>query len=474
MMGPLTSLIGSALARTPAMVVDGDGTAVTGRQLLASAKVLAHGLTAARIGRGDPVLCRIANQPSDLVALLAVWLAGGVAVPVSATAARASVIGIGGATGARLGLEAGRVEELSPAPAPARRGLEQAALIVFTSGSTGKPKGVVLGQQQLAGKLDVLNRLIKLRGDDTVVVALRLSFIFGIWVSLLAILSGARLVVCEKFSADGLAARLAAGASVAAVLPTMLRSMVLAPAPPAPRLRSILSGGETLLARLGNETAQAFPAAGIYDLYGLTETGSCDFCLSPAEFAIGLGSIGHPTEQVDYRIVDQQHRPVAAGAAGELMIKTPFGMLGYLDEPQLTADSYHEGFFATGDAARVRRDGRVELVGRLKDIIVRGGNKIAPAEIDALLATHPEVRAALCGGVPDPRLGEAMHAVVALTPGSELTGQALRSWAAARIEAYKVPDVIHIRDQLPTGGTGKLDRTAVARLALAGRQAEAG
>ena len=140
-------------------------------------------------------------------------------------------------------------------------------------------------------------------------------------------------------------------------------------------------------------------------------------------------------------------------------------MLGYLDDPALTAASFCEGYLRTGDLARVRTDGRVEIVGRLKDIISRGGNKIAPAEIDALLASHPSVAAALSAGVPDARLGEAICAIVVLKPDAALTAHALRQWAAERTEKFKVPDAIYFRDALPVGATGKVQRSGVAQIA---------
>ena len=240
-------------------------------------------------------------------------------------------------------------------------------------------------------------------------------------------------------------------------------------AAPSPRraLRTILTGGETLGAALGGSLRAALPQAGLYDLYGLTETGSCDFCLPPAEHADGAGSIGRPTEQVAFRLLGEDGRPVPDGAQGELTIRTPFGMLGYLDDPALTAASFSDGYLRTGDLARLRPDGRVEIVGRLKDIIHRAGNKIAPAEIDALLSSHPDVAAALCAGVPDPRLGEAICAVVVPKANAALTSDALRRWAAERIERYKVPDAIYLRDALPVGSTGKVLRAGVAKLALA-------
>jgi long-chain acyl-CoA synthetase len=223
----------------------------------------------------------------------------------------------------------------------------------------------------------------------------------------------------------------------------------------APKLRAMLSGGEVLAPALAHAMARLAPAA-IHDLYGLTETGSCDFHLGPADQPNGFGTIGHPTEHVMFRI---------AGETGELQIRTPFGMLGYLDNPALTETSFDGGYFKTGDLARMTADGAVALIGRAKDIISRGGNKIAPLEIDNLLAQHPEIAAALCAGVADERLGEVIHAVVVTRAGSRLDAADLRDWLLARTERFKVPDVFHFRDALPSGASGKADRRAVAQLA---------
>jgi long-chain acyl-CoA synthetase len=211
-----------------------------------------------------------------------------------------------------------------------------------------------------------------------------------------------------------------------------------------------------------------FTNAAIYDLYGLTETGSCDFCLAPPDQPDGFGTIGTPTERVMFRLV-HDGVPVAAGATGELQIRTPFGMLGYLDDPALTKASFDQGYFKTGDLARLTPAGKVELVGRSKDIVSRGGHKIAPLEIDNLLAEHPEIAAALCAGVPDERLGEVLHAVVVRRAGSRLDGAMLRDWLLARTERHKVPEAFYFRDALPAGSTGKADRRAVARLAAESR-----
>jgi long-chain acyl-CoA synthetase len=209
--------------------------------------------------------------------------------------------------------------------------------------------------------------------------------------------------------------------------------------------------------------ARLAPAA-IHDLYGLTETGSCDFHLGPAGQPQGFGAIGYPTDGVTFRIA-RDGGAVATGETGELQIRTPFGMLGYLDNPELTEASFDGGYFKTGDLARLTADGAVALIGRAKEIISRGGIKIAPLEIDNLLAEHPDIAAALCAGVADERLGEVIHAVIVPRAGAHLDGSELRDWLLARTERFKVPDVFHFRDALPAGASGKADRRAVAQLA---------
>jgi len=144
-------------------------------------------------------------------------------------------------------------------------------------------------------------------------------------------------------------------------------------------------------------------------------------------------------------------------------------MLGYLDDPLLTENAFEGGYFKTGDLALLREDGYVQLVGRAKDIVSRGGNKIGPLEIENLFARHEAVAAALAFGMPDERLGESLHLmIVRRNPRlseSDISENDLREWARERIERFKLPDAIHFVDTLPVGRTGKADRAA-ARLAL--------
>ncbi|MFG1224096.1 class I adenylate-forming enzyme family protein [Xanthobacter wiegelii] len=454
-------------------VAEDGGAMHTADALRATAATLAARLRADGIEPHEPVIVAVANRAADLAAFFAVWQAGGVAVPLHAGAAETTRAAILEQTGARFLVSDATVTRIAEAAPPARPLLDGAALIVFTSGSTGKPKGVVLGHDRFAGKLDALQGLLALTSGDRVVLPLQLIFIFGLWVALLSLKTGARLDLVGKFSPAGLKARLP-GATVLATVPSMLRTLFGEGDVPAPRLRAILTGGEGLGTHLAGAIAAQLPAAGVFDLYGLTETGSCDFCLKPADAEAGRGSIGRPTPGVDYLISDD----AAAGATGsgpdapgELLIRTPFGMLGYLDNPDLTQAAFRDGYFRTGDVARRRPDGCVEIVGRIKEIVSRGGNKIAPAEIETVLCAHPAVAQALAAGVPDPRLGEALHAAVVLRAGSAATAEDLRAWCAARIERFKVPDAIHVVAALPTGPTGKAYRPGVRALAEAASSA---
>jgi len=461
--GALTDLLRGALASRRHGVESVSGEGVSSDDLLALAENVRHALAERNVAAHEPVHVVIGNRSSDIGSLLGVWEAGAVAVPVHISAVPLTVERVRRISRARFAVDGERLDVIAEAPPPDRPLLRGAALIILTSGSTGEPKGVVIGHQRLADKLAVLDPLLKIRSSDVVLLPLQLTFIFGLWVSLLALSKDARLILVPKFSSEAMTRGLAE-ASVLAGVPSMFRTLLSYPAVAAPKLRAILTGGEVLPPALARALLQFAPVS-IHDLYGLTETGSCDFCLAPAEQPQGFGTIGRPTDRVDFRLRRDGHA-VSPGEAGELQIRTPFGMLGYLDNAELTAASFDGGYFRTGDLARMTDGGYVELVGRAKDIISRGGHKIAPLEIDNLLAEHPSIAAALCAGVPDERLGEVIHAVIVPRAGVEIDPTALRDWLMARTEPFKVPDVFYVRDALPNGASGKADRRAVTQFAV--------
>jgi acyl-CoA synthetase (AMP-forming)/AMP-acid ligase II len=437
----------------------GEG-ALAAPRIEASAQSLAADLMAAGAALHEPVVLFISNRPQDLVGLLGLWLARCIAAPIHVATPGHAAQSLITRLGARFGIRAGKLERIGGAAPIARPLLEGAALIVFTSGSTGQSKGVVIRHQGLLWKLQVLCRVLDVAPDDVVVVPLQLTFIFGIWVSLLSLVCGSRLLLAPKFSAAVLTN---SGATVLAAVPTLLRSVSADARLDAPQLRTILTGGEPFGPALAEKLAMLLPDVNLYDLFGLTETGSCDFCVRPEDQPAARGTIGRPTDGVAFRIAQAPEPGLPAGV-GELQIRTPSVMAGYLDDPTQTAAAFVDGYFRTGDLATVRSDGYVELVGRSKDVISRGGNKVAPLEIENLFAQHERVLAALAFGAPDDRLGESLHLMVVARDRS-LSERDLREWAKNRLERFKTPDFFHFVDALPAGPTGKADRVA-ARMSL--------
>ena len=194
-------------------------------------------------------------------------------------------------------------------PPPDRALLRDAALVIFTSGSTGDPKGVVIGHRRLADKLAVLDRLLNIAPNDVVLSPLQLVFIFGLWVSLLTLMKGARLILVPKFTEEAMARGLAE-ATVLAGVPSMFRTLLTYPRITVPQSRRQNCGRCSAAARCWRRRWRTpwrgFAPAAIHDLYGLTETGSCDFHLGPAGQPQGFGTIGHPTER--RHVPDRQRR----------------------------------------------------------------------------------------------------------------------------------------------------------------------
>ena len=461
---PLAGLLAGALKSLAHPIESTAAAASKPSDLLALAEHGAGSLRQHQVRAGEPVHVRMGNRPADLASLLAVWQAGAVAVPVHVAAAVRTVARVQSITRCRFLMDEGAVQVCATSVPPERELLHGAALVIFTSGSTGEPKGAVIAHRRFAEKISVLARLLQLRPDDTVLVPLQLTFIFGLWVSLLALLSGARLVLVPKFAPDAIRQGLDAGATLLAGVPSMFRTLLANVGFRAPSLRMLLSGGEPLPKQVAQNMLRAAAQAALYDLYGLTETGSCDFCLGAHDQPEGLGTIGRPTDGVEFRIRPFAEQGSAGATTGELQIRTPFGMLGYLDQPELTAASYEDDFFRTGDLARLDENGRVVLVGRSKEMISRGGIKIAPYEMENLLCEHPDVIAALCAGVPDARLGEVAHALVVPRAGARIDENELRAWMLARTERYKVPDSFIFKQALPVGPSGKVDRRTLATL----------
>ena len=454
----------------PALTDEGD--AVSYAELAQEAGRIADLLTAAGHRPDEPVLVPVSNRARDLLACFAVWRAGGVAVPVHRTTPGPAAERLLGQTGARFVVNPRTDLDVAPVLAaddPVHRlraneasypdMLAGAAWIIFTSGSTGEPKGVVHDHETYLAKLGMIDGVLGYGDDERVLLVLQLSFIFAQWVAMLTLLKGGTVVLQEKFEAEKFLGALGDVTRVAMV-PTMMRALRLDPSPDGAESFSgvVMSGGESLDAPLCRWLKRRWPNAEVWDIYGLTETATTDFVAGPGDGEDAAGTIGRAAPGIEFRIAEPD---------GELQIRSPYVMRGYFDAPEMTAAAFDDGYFRTGDLARVLDSGLVQLIGRSNDMINRGGNKIAPLEVERVFLGHPDIVAALATGIADPVKGEALHLMVVLAAGSEATAESLGQWGRERLERHKVPDAIHIADALPQGPTGKADRRALRR-ALSG------
>jgi long-chain acyl-CoA synthetase len=476
-MANLAERLSAACARFADRIalIDGDEE-ITYRTLAAIAGEVADKLFHAGIQADEPVHLAVSNCARDLAGFFGIWLAGGVAVPVHRSSVARTAAALAERTGARL-LVNMRPELEAPAALAvdspvARRGtppprprpmLAGAALIDVTSGSTGEPKGVVLAHDRFARKLDMIDAEIRFAESERTLLVLQLTFVFGQWVSLLTLLRGGTLHLHTKFDAATVFRVLTqTPITRIAVVPTMLRALLplIEGGRDTPYRGGVMAGGEPLPAPLGRRLRALWPDLQLGDIYGLTETGSCDFFVRPADYAAAAGSIGRPGAGIEFRLDPEN---------GELQIKTPTAMRGYLDAPGATAAAFADGWIRTGDLARVRAEGRLELVGRIKDLILRAGNKISPLELERVFAEHADVTAVLAAGHVDPGKGEAIHLFVVARDGAKVDEARLLAWARERLDRYKLPDRIHFGRDLPIGRTGKADRQALRDLIASGR-----
>ena len=463
-------LLQSCRAYPDRLALDDGAEAFTYAALQAEAEALAGELRTAGLDPHEPVAVAASNRARDVIAFLAVWLAGGVAVPVHRNAVEASAAQTLNRIGVRVVVNANpelaapaplqtatAVQPLDRAPPPPRRMLEGAGFILFSSGTTGEPKAMVVGHSRFSAKLDRIDGEIGFEDGVRSLVPLQLTFAFAQWVAQITLRRGGTVHLRQRFDPARVLADLAGGGiDRAPFVPTMLRAMLAELGDARHRWAGhILSGGEVLPAPLVRRLRRALPDARLWDVYGMTECGTADFYVRPGDYEAAAGSIGRPGKGIEYRFT----------AEGELALRSPYHMHGYLDAPALTAASYDaDGYFLTGDLARERPDGFVELIGRAKELIVRGGNKVSPLEVERLYLEHPDVGNALATGVGDERLGEAIHVLIVPRPGAAPAADDLRRWAEGRIDPYKRPDAVHIGDALPTGRTGKADRRALRDL----------
>lgn len=467
----------------------------------ATALVARSGATTNRVGfaqlaiRADEAAAALEDrglEPGDRVALLAgngepvvaAWFAivaaGAVVVPISTVSGTLEIaerldharcrfllhdaghagLAARAIEASRQGVRAIDVGDLAaPGARPARPSIrpESPAMILYTSGTTGRPRGAMIAHRALVGHTRVLvERVLGLGPDDAILGVLPLAHSYGCRMVMLAsVEAGCRAILLPRFDAAGsLDAMIAEHATWVPAVPTMYAAWAALPDGPRPgALRWCMSAGSPLAdetlrraeARLGTTIRQA---------YGMTEATISTVDAPPGERV--PGSVGRPVPGVEVRVVDESDRDLPPGGQGQVLLRGHNLMSGYLDDPGETAAALRGGWMHTGDVGRLDGEGRLFVVDRLKDMIIRGGNNVIPSEVEAALASHPAVREVAVVGRPDAYLGEEVVAVVVPAEGARPSPEELRDWAAARLASIKVPREYALVGELPLGPSRKV------------------
>jgi long-chain acyl-CoA synthetase len=458
----------------------------------ASARV-ADLLRAKGVGRGDRVGIMLPNVPYFAVCYYGVLRAGAVVVPMNVLLKAREVAFYLGDPEAKLcfawhefaeqaekgaaeaGVELivvrpGEFEALLAQAEPAGEVAETAdddtAVILYTSGTTGTPKGAELTHANLARNVDAGLNLFEPSPDEVILGALPLFHSFGQTCGLnCAVASGACLSLIPRFDAGkALAIIERDDVSVFQGVPTMYAAMLAHPERErfdVSTLRLCVSGGGAMPLEVMRGFEEAFGCI-VLEGYGLSETSPIASFNHP-HLERKPGSIGTPIEGVEMRVVDEDRNPVPDGEVGEVAIRGHNVMKAYWKKPEATADAIDsEGWFYTGDMARIDEDGYFFIVDRKKDLIIRGGYNVYPREIEEVIYEHPAVHEAAVIGIPHPELGEEVGAAIALNQGAEASPDEIRDYVKGQVAAYKYPRRVWIVDELPKGPTGKILKREIA------------
>jgi fatty-acyl-CoA synthase len=336
--------------------------------------------------------------------------------------------------------------------------------ICYTSGTTGRAKGAVLSYEVPFLSAAAYNEVMGVTEEDTILITLAVSQIpvFGCFV-LASALAGMRAVLMPRFKPDA-ALKLVEKEKVTYLIgvPTMW-VQELAQLDVADYDLSSLRVGFAAGAPCPPEVVQAVESrmgCTLHIAYGMTETGAYGTMVrSEDSLEKRAHTVGRPLPGMELKIVDEERYPVPVGQRGEVALRGRALMKGYYKQPEATAQAVDaDGWFYSGDLGVVDEEGYLQVVGRLTDMILRGGYNVYAAEVESCLLSHPDVSNAAVIGLPDPVLGETVHAFVIPRAGASLTVQALVAYCRQEMASYKVPDQITFVSELPLSSLGKVQK----------------
>jgi len=351
---------------------------------------------------------------------------------------------------------------------PSDREAGAAAMLLYTSGTSGSPKAAVLSHAGLfAHTAGLVHHTLPLHEKSRVLGVLPFSHSFGTRMTLLApFYAGGCCVTLPRFDAEAsLSAAVHEAVSWLPGVPTMFAAWARVEGEPLPQLEACLSAGAPLPESV-RRAGEARLGAPIHQGYGLTEA---SFCTVDDGSSPGVhGHVGRPVFGVELRIRNEAGEEAEAGEVGEIEVRGTNSMQGYLDDPEGTASVMRDGFLRTGDLGRVDEDGRLWIVDRLKDLILRGGYNVVPSEVEAALAALPGVLGVAVVGRPDAYLGEEIVAVFALVKGARLGPAEVGAHARAELARPKQPREVAYVDALPVGPSRKVLRRVLRERLVSG------
>jgi long-chain acyl-CoA synthetase len=438
--------------------------------------------------QGDRVGIMLPNVPYFPVVYYAVLRAGGAVVPMNVLLkgrevrfyledsgakllfawhgfAEAAEEGAADAGAECILVAPGEFEQLVASQEPdrevAERSGDDTAVVLYTSGTTGTPKGAELTHSNLReNAMIVTHKLGEFTEDDVLLGALPLFHSFGQTCAMNAGVGiGATVTLLPRFEPEKALQIIERDrVTVFEGVPTMYNAMLhcdSAETADTTTLRVCVSGGAAMPAELMRAFEEKFGCM-ILEGYGLSETSPVASFNHP-DRERKAGSIGTPIAGVEMKVVDDHGKEVPQGEVGEIVVRGHNIMKGYWNRPDATeAVMTEDGWFHTGDMAKMDEDGYFFIVDRKKDLIIRGGYNVYPREIEEVLYEHPAVQEAAVVGVPHEALGEEVGAAVALKRGEQLDADALRDYVKEQVAAYKYPRKIWFVDELPKGPTGKI------------------
>jgi acyl-CoA synthetase (AMP-forming)/AMP-acid ligase II len=490
----LASLCSTESAQRTAVILPEEGQQLTYRQLGSQIASLSDALRQGGIGPGDAVSVVLPNGLEFRVSFLAVAWARAVAAPLNPAykveefafylqdaGARAVIVAPGShparAAAQQLNIPLWEVRrdgegsvrldrlsgpELPAAPDDPPRP-DDVALFLHTSGTTSRPKGVPLTHENLMTSIGNIVATYQLGPDDASLIVMPLFHVHGLLGATLSTLhSGGTVVIPPRFSATSFWPTVEAHrVTWYSAVPTIHQVLLArAETDQAPRqvLRLIRSCSSALAPTVFAQLEERFGTP-VLEAYGMTEAAHQMASNPLPPGARKAGTVG-PGTGVAIAILDETGKVMPRGERGEVSIRGRNVMHGYRNNPEANTAAFTNGFFRTGDQGFLDEDGFLTLTGRLKELINRGGEKVSPLEVDAVLLEHPAVSEGICFGVPDAKYGEEVHAAVVLR--SDVRAEDIQKFCADRLADFKVPKKIYLTTALPRTATGKIQRRHLA------------